>query len=64
MGATANDSTIDVGFLFITPSVVVLLLHMWVFGQRCVFLAFCVLLVHFVGVGVFFHYVWCEMVGC
>ena len=32
MGAMANDSTIGVGFLFITPSVVVLLLHMWFFG--------------------------------
>ena len=45
----ANDSTIGVGFLFITPSLVVLLLYMWVFGEgvfswhsvcfQCVFLA-------------------------
>ena len=63
MGAMANDGTIGVGFLFITPSVVVLLLHMWLFGQRCVFLAFCVFLVHFLGVGVL-CYVWWEMVGC
>ena len=32
MGAMANDSTIGVGFLFITPSVVVLLLYMCFFG--------------------------------
>ena len=43
----ANDSTIGVGFLFITPIVVVLLLHMCFFwanvcflGVLCVFGAF------------------------
>ena len=60
----ANDSTIGVHFLFITPSVVVLLLHMWFFGQRCVFLVFHVFFMHFLGVGVCFCYVWWEMVGC
>ena len=60
----ANDSTIGVGFLFITPSVVVLLLHMWFFGQRCAFLVFCVFLVHFLGIGVFSWYVWWDMGGC
>ena len=63
----ANDSTIGVGFLFITPSLVVLLLYMWVFGEgvfswhsvcfQCVFSVFswhrCV-----------FCYVWWEVVGC
>ena len=56
----ANDSTIVVGFLFITPSVVVLLLHMWFFWQRCVFLVFDVFLMHFLGVGVFLL----HEVGC
>ena len=53
MGATAIDSTIGVGCLFITPSVVVLLLYVWFFGQRCVFLAFHVVLLHFLGIGIF-----------
>ena len=50
MGATANDSTIGVGFFLFA----VLLLHMWIFGQRCVFLVFIVFSVCFLGVGVFF----------
>ena len=53
-GAIANDSTIGIGYPSITPRVVVLLLHMWVLGGRCVFLALHVFLVHFLGVGVFF----------
>ena len=58
----ANDSTIGVGFLLITPCVVVLLLHMWFFwvkvcflGILCVFGTFswcmCVFLLCVVGDG-------------
>ena len=38
----ANDSTICVGFLFITPSVVVLLMHMWFFGVKVWHSVWCV----------------------
>ena len=60
----ANDSTIGVGFLFITPSVVVLLLYMWFLWVKVCFLGILCVFGVFSWHRCFSCYVWWEMVGC